>query len=257
MMNLFKTKIATAKRSDAELVKEIHETFFTEVDRILQEANIIKESSADDKNIEKYEKLRNLGFTSAKTTQKYRKDKTDKDEAEKTNRIRAKVKRAVSYFSKKYPMYKFITEESVQRICNKYGLVYGPVDRYIGEIPDANIEQMVNFKIEDKDKAYFVRDIYARRNVVRIIGHDELDPYRRGYDPHFSYPEECSLEIAAPKKDFNMDGMEVKGVKLSKIDPPDPIVLQPVHRDGEKYYLIVTAWGPEASDHDVVNEKMN
>jgi hypothetical protein len=67
----------------------------------------------------------------------------------------------------------------------------------------------------------------------------------------------CPLEIAAPASDFDTTGMELKNFKLSPIEFPDPIVLQPVFFEGSKHYLIVTAWGLEASDEMVVNEKMN
>jgi len=51
--------------------------------------------------------------------------------------------------------------------------------------------------------------------------------------------------------------MKVKDFKISKIEIPDPVVLKPVYYGGQKHYLIVTAWGLEASDELVVNEKMN
>jgi len=35
------------------------------------------------------------------------------------------------------------------------------------------------------------------------------------------------------------------------------VVLKPVVYNKQKYYLIVTAWGLEASDELVVNQKMN
>jgi len=44
---------------------------------------------------------------------------------------------------------------------------------------------------------------------------------------------------------------------ITKIQIPDPVVLCPVMYGSEKYYLIVTAWGKEASDKAVVNQKMN
>jgi hypothetical protein len=54
--------------------------------------------------------------------------------------------------------------------------------------------------------------------------------------------------------------MQLENFEL-KVKPPkeDPIVLYPVHHNnnGSKYYLIVTAWGDEASDSLVVNHKMN
>jgi len=51
--------------------------------------------------------------------------------------------------------------------------------------------------------------------------------------------------------------MEIKDFKLSKIEIPDPVVLQPVFFKGKKHYLIVTAWGIEAEDELVKNSNHN
>jgi hypothetical protein len=62
-----------------------------------------------------------------------------------------------------------------------------------------------------------------------------------------------SYKICAPVKDMDISGLTlVDGYKLIK-HVPDPVVLQPVKRG----YLILTAWGDEASDENVVNETMN
>ena len=39
--------------------------------------------------------------------------------------------------------------------------------------------------------------------------------------------------------------------------PPDPVIFQSVLYKGNEYYLIITAWGDEASDELVVNERSN
>lgn len=67
--------------------------------------------------------------------------------------------------------------------------------------------------------------------------------------------ESTKLKICAPVKDMDISGLELKeGYKLQrKIEIPDPVVLQQV-KGG---YLIVTAWGDEASDPMVVNENFN
>ena len=63
-----------------------------------------------------------------------------------------------------------------------------------------------------------------------------------------------NLQICAPVKDMDSTGLEVaEGYKLQKKHIPDPVVLQPV-KNG---YLILTAWGDEASDELVVNQKFN
>lgn len=53
---------------------------------------------------------------------------------------------------------------------------------------------------------------------------------------------------------MDIKGLELtEGYKLEKKFIPDPVVLQPV-KGG---YLILTAWGDEASDPLVVNQNFN
>ena len=64
--------------------------------------------------------------------------------------------------------------------------------------------------------------------------------------------ERLGLQICAPIADMDTSGMRLAdGYKLEII--PDPVVLQPVKAG----YLIVTAWGDEASDEMTVNSNHN
>jgi len=80
--------------------------------------------------------------------------------------------------------------------------------------------------------------------------------YQIGYDP-YSKPtspaketEQAAFKICAPKQDFNTSGFVVMdGFRLVY----DPVVLQPV-KNG---FLIVTAWGIEATDELVINHNQN
>jgi hypothetical protein len=55
--------------------------------------------------------------------------------------------------------------------------------------------------------------------------------------------EVIGLQICAPQKDMNLDGMRVDGHQI--LAPRlDPVILQPV----EQGFIIVTAWGDEAED---------
>lgn len=62
---------------------------------------------------------------------------------------------------------------------------------------------------------------------------------------------ESPYKICAPIKDMDTKGMRLFGTKL--VNYPDPVVLYPV----EMGYIIVTAWGDEASDEIVVNQNLN
>jgi len=257
-------------RSNEEIIAEIHETFNTEVERLL-EGTKVKASLHTDKEIllAKSRRLANLGFTNTTDTLKGRK------EADRINKLRSAnlekdlLNETILHFQNKYPLYKFITEVSVKRICEKYGLVYGPIGRYEGFVPEKNLVEIENFKVEDEDKAYHTVDYhYSTYDDSVTVKYYSKKAYDYRYEQHrarsyssgrnASFEGQAPFEIAAPVKDFNTDNMVLSGSKLSlKVTPPDPIVLQPVMFKDKKHYLIVTAWGEEASDPLVVNEKLN
>lgn len=251
-----------------DLIDEIHETFNTEVDRILLEAGMLKETEKLDEDFkEKSLRLKALGFNATEEVSEYNNKLRIVGKIQHENELKREMRDTVLYFSKKYPNYKFITESSVKRICEKYSLVYSTVGRYIGTVPLENINEMEKFKIDDYDKCWESKEIsyYSHRgpkrnNISRdgaVIGIKREKEYQarspHSYSVNTSY-KVLPLEIAAPMKDFNLDSSEVKDFKLSsKIEIPDPVVLQPVFYGNKKHYLIATAWGKEAEDDLVKN----
>jgi hypothetical protein len=258
-VKLIETFKKSEAKSEKQLIEEIHEDFMTEVDKLLAEAKITREVKTDKGNLlNKSEQLKKLGFFSAK-------DVKDADEEE--NRLAAlrientrkeSLVKTIDYFTNKYPLYKFITEASVIRICEKYGLIYGPVSKFIAEVPQKNLEEIAKFKIQSEDMCY-IEECHWRSGGhpdIRIVDlrkyndrYSNTENFRYNYYP-------MPLEIAAPKSNFDTSGMELKGFKLTQVikrEIPDPIVLQPVMHNGNKHYLIITAWGAEASDSEVVN----
>lgn len=271
-------------------VEEIHNTFFTEVDRLLAEAkNLNSLESEKQELVSKAERLRKLGFNHTQDVVSAHEEEARLRNLKSENEIKLALSRAIEYFTFKYPQYKFITEAAVKKICEKYGLIYGNVSRYVGAVPDKNLDQIEKFKIDEKDECYessvtgmggvgfgtwsptgFIdpRDgpismpngpismpIEVHKSFV-----DKEEAKRKRFNTSGSmYTQEtvrkCSLEIAAPKSDFNMTQMEVQNFKLQAIPIPDPIVLCPVLFEGAKHYLVVTAWGDESKE--VVNEKLN
>jgi len=265
----------TIKRNN-DLVEEIHQTFMTEVDKLLREAKISKSSDTIKQNlIEKTRKLQSLGFTKTKEIIEGEEEIKRLRVIERENSNKRSLIKAIDYFSSKYPQYKFITEESVKSICGKYGLIYSEVSNYIGTVPDENLAQMNAFKIDSEDVCYIKTNLSRGFSGLQLISHSQYvsentrgisdSSYARlmsggsfhNYQNNFSY-NKAPLEIAAPISDFNLEDREIKDFKLSiKAKAPDPVVLQPVFYSNTKYYLIVTAWGKEAEDSLVVNEKLN
>jgi len=249
-------------KSTNALVEEIHDTFYTEVDRILEQAKITKSYEIDKTLESKAERLKKLGFNSAKELKLdsvQQRERTIIDSERKKNE---ELVEAVNYFSFKYPHYKFITEDSIKKICEKYGLVYGEVGKYIGEVPEENLKHIEDFKIDEKDNyiSYSSRILSVWSSYTeeefrhRLTVYNDVSPER--VDGIVENSKICaSLIIAAPKDKFDMTRMEVKDYKLQNI--PDPVVFKPVMYKDKQYFLIVTAWGAEAKDSLVVNEKLN
>jgi hypothetical protein len=263
----FVEEIYQKPKTTNEIIEEIHETFYTEVDRLLAEAKILKSTETNlQPLLDKVERLKALGFTNTKECKEAESEIKRLKSIEHENLSKERIKEAIEYFSVKYPNNKFITEQSVKKICEKYNLVYGTIDKYIGTVPDKNLVEIANFKIHDEDKACYRSRTYISDWGFRDEPEITLTSYammkaitpNNSYTPHYdiSYGE-CKLEIAAPVSDFNMKDYEIKDFKLSKIHIPDPVVLQPVLFKNTKYYLILSAWGQEASDELVVNQKFN
>jgi len=252
LKNLFKKSTPPASvvyQTNAELVEEIHGTFYAEVDRLRAKAGIFKDLSSTQKvDSNKNNRLELLGFTNTKDSgAKFdklaglSKDFTDSKD----------VREAVAYYYRHYPLQKFITEEGVKSICAKYNLVYSTVDRYEGFVPEKNLKEIENFKIRYEDLAY--EKISRRSGSVEFINYRDMDKIPKD----FFNISRAKLEIAAPLKDFNQQQLNLKKFKLSEREVEDPVVLQPVVFKGVKHYLILTAWGDEASDELVLNHINN
>lgn len=259
-------------------VLEIHNEFETAADRLLIEAKeILNEAAKQD--ISKVDRLKSLGFNQTEQVVK------SKPIMEKAQLTKEKLQ-LLELYSVRYPNNKFITEEQVQQICLKYGLICGSVSKFKGFVPESNLKQIENFKLNAEDvglhtsNGFFLKngEIKKRNSYWHVYRIDDTDTYKlhafqsengidfyarddhnlfglahEGFFNKFTI-NKSNLQICAPLKDMDAKGMTIeKGYKMQPIHIPDPIVLQPV-KGG---YLILTAWGDEASDELVVNANHN
>jgi len=267
-------------------VLEIHHEFEVAADKLLNEAYSIINTQPK-VNESKLERLAKFGFKQAKEVSEGSKI------LEVTKLSREQID-LVNYYKQNYPFNKFINEEQVKTICHKYNLVCGDVDRFRGFVPDDNLKQIESFKLKDEDKGLIINILDSRMReisetlflsqaVIKYSG-SYGHIYKEGNDKDYAFQcdratrgfyasdskdlfglaykgdirfntDNTTFKICAPVKDMDISGLELKeGYKLErKIEIPDPVVLQPV-KGG---YLIITAWGDEASDPLVVNEINN
>lgn len=248
-------------------VLEIHQEMYTASDKLYSEAEALLAKEIND---DKVKRLKKLGFSNAGEVKEITNLQRSKQSAQSNMDTILKYRR-------KYPLNKVVDEGTIQRVCEKYGLVMGKIFQFTGFVPESKLTEIENFQIEKEDKGYeiLIRGSFVsgpRRitydehiNVIRQNVEAEAQANRYMNDPsrivssamYFTPPITYAApqQIMAPVKDMKFEGHHLEGHKLVQNQAPDPIVLQPLSEEG--FYMIVTAWGPEASDPEVVNEINN
>lgn len=250
-------------------VLEIHHEFEIASDKLLEQAYSIINSQPK-VNESKIERLMKFGFSQVKEVEEGIKI------IEKTSLSKEQID-LIAYYKREYPFNKFITESQVKEICHKYNLVCGDVSRFTGFVPEKNLQEMISFKIKEIDKCEYqvfgpngefnINKQEITENVIKYL-ESNINTYveyssgrinviggEQKYGQYAKVTKKTNnLKICAPVKDMDIKGLElVEGYKLEKKHIPDPVVLQPVKFG----FLILTAWGDEASDPLVMNETMN
>lgn len=278
---MFSFKTKTHKNNLMRLlVQSIHNDFYNMESIIKSEGEIVVKTKNSSDYKEKYlvletklNTLKSLHLTASKTFNDLDEELNSLKKMDIAYKAIVKTLEALNYFKQTYPAYKFIIQNSVNVLCQKYELLCKPISEFIGTIPEKNLNNLLEASIKDQDLVYRSGyPVYSERrqynsetkeydeiHILQSIRH--LDSPGEGTKP---YPRNCrnrtpryikdedvlqyngyvpeELFICAPEKDFKK---EVK----STFD--DPIILQPVMFNDTKYYLIITAWGPEAEDPKV------
>lgn len=129
-MNPFKNK------TEKQIIQEIHDSFDNAQDELLRQATFIIEKHQPSLN-KQAETLEKLGFIKSKTVLKNL----------KTKKIILKSKEdadLVNHYKTSYPFLKFLKEEQLDTICEKYNLIYAPVGRYKEDVPEKNVYEIEN-----------------------------------------------------------------------------------------------------------------
>lgn len=268
-------------------VQQIHHAFNTAADRLVEEAKeIMTKAAACD--IQKVSRLESLGFKQVKQVAEIK-------PLIKAADLSKEQLELLAYYKQNYPFNKFITEVMVQQICSNWGLVCGSVDLFKGFVPEKNLKQIEQFKLKPAEasiitftnvrkyngnnlidnisitngEVHCVRDYwhlykkgsklehdnraFQSSDGINFYASDMYNIFGLAHIGNIRFNISQGLQICAPIKDMDTTGMKIsRGYKLVK-HVPDPVVLQPVNGG----YLILTAWGDEASDPLVVNEINN
>lgn len=268
-----------------EIVTKIHEEFNIASEKLLLEA----ENILEDTRKEKLDKLINLGFINSK-------ELTDSKvllQREAELRILAGV---IHKYKLTFENWKYISYKDIVRINNKYKLSIGSIEDYKGFVPLKNIQDVeefftknpslskyaqriehIEFRNESFDSSGIkkIKNFLKKDNIVRHINYsrssstkDQLKSYLSEIGVHkwesseyrtsitdVKFEEVTKLLICAPKNEMKVKTLKEKLALMTTFSyNPDPIILYPIDKEG---CLIVTAWGDEASDPLILNEKLN
>lgn len=270
MKNLFKK----TENNYPAIVQQIHNEMNTAGEKALEEALAVI-SQENGKVTEKGKRLEAIGFSNVPEVK-------ESKESEKKIIENREVADLVKEYSIKYPLNKFILEKDVKSICEKYSLVCGGINLFKGFVPEKNLKEIEAFQNQyefDRLALLTSYNIYEEEQIIdlskhkltkskggdyvlRLNGLTDFIQVGENYDGINFFGsinvdgeilsgriQIIGLQICAPAKDMNLDDMTIEEGYKVRQNIPDPVVLQPV-KGG---YLIITAWGDEASDPIVVN----
>lgn len=271
-------------KSQRQIIQEIHNEFDTAEDRLLCEAQKIISSNSEKVVYDKAKRLKDAGFVNTELVLMA----SAKQQALVNGKEQADL---IMYYKQKYPFQKFITQQELDRICNKYGLVYAPVANYTKEVPDKNLFDIENAeevdvldRVENEywieiTKSYYERKIPSNQPKKFILpkeikrsylstNHSAsrwsiLNTHLSGFSDSSTWFVEnhtCTeikkegLFIAAPMSHFKMDGLKKKG-RFGFLNISITEVKDPiVFRYVRGGIQIITKWGLEASDPSLLND---
>lgn len=220
-------------------IQEIHKVVDMSSEKALEEARLIL-YDLESKNISKAERLEKLGFTGLEGV-------IELVEVKRKKQHYQNLRMAIEKYQSMYPLNKFITKDEAKSVCEKYNLYIGDVPFFKGFVPERNLAEMERFVSNYGLVQYFKRVMNGPYHDSELVDKHEYE----NQTPGFLYYEHTPIfKIMAPENQFHITN-SMRKVGREIID--DPIVLLPVTEG----YIVITAWGDEASDPIIVNEGNN
>lgn len=290
--SLFNPDPKQTHEQEQKIIAEIHKDFDTAQDRLLDQANKILSELKVDPQAEledKARRLKNIGFINTPTAKKAEQVIEKRKEVESQIVKTREEAELIKYYKRIYPFQKFLTEQELDRICNKYGLIYAPVNAFIQEVPDKNLKDIENAKaLSNEDRpptAYKVKVTEFWESVPQEIKELLKDEVIYDDDLYIDKPSENGLSrtikklgykgnytgyiyrtatikkinrsglfICAPQSHFDLKDLSKESklgfFKVETREIKDPIVF----RYCKGGIQVLSKWGLEASDPALLNE---
>lgn len=136
------------KTREIKLIEKIHADFDSAQERLLLQAQeIIKKSeiTATESAVEKIgDRLKAIGFVNVPVATQASEIKKVKNERQALVVKTKEEADLINYYKQSYPFLKFLTEDELNRLCEKYNLIHAPVANYIKDVPEKNLRDIEN-----------------------------------------------------------------------------------------------------------------
>ncbi len=281
-------KIFSKTKTEQQVIDEIHNEFDSAQDRLLSESKEILSKIAQPhiSQIEQQaERLSKLGFTGTPIVEKAKALKLARFSNAEKSIITNENAQLISYYKNTYPFLKFLTQQELDRICNKYSLIYAPVKNFIKDVPDKNIreielsqplksqdnpENITRIKITEYwtgvpraikkilDKNPVIKCEYNRvseGDVRKLLINSGYNGKQIRYifkSAELITEDKSGLFICAPENHFNLKGLTKSSIlgwlPTTTVTINDPIVFR-YCRGGVQ---ALSKWGLEANDSALV-----
>lgn len=255
---------------------------FKEVHEDLDNEQLFLKKSHDIKGFkEKADFLKNIGFTNSIATKLY-------------TAVADNHSVVQQYDAKYLGLYKFILKPQLERLCEKYNLFVREPKHFLGDMPESNIKEMMNFSIYSKDLPIDILDVRPRSKDEHErfhystsvdatydlwLSHYRAELYKHlGFDmmplpshdvSDFKIPIALlrqlgfggAITIAAVENLFDTKAFEKSRSRIigrTELQPKNQVDLDPIVLCETKHgYIVVTAWGDEANDELILNNIKN
>jgi len=230
-------KIVEPNEPKVATIAMVHKDFEDAENRILAEAKKILNVDVNEKKVKV---LDVLGFTNSKGFVEEKKKVEKKNNAERNSEFIRTIKSI-------FPEYKIITFKEVESICQKYSLFFTESKHFIGDIPDENINEMLEFG----DRYIVQKDNAVEKGEASTFPRCAKDD------------EKIRFTVVATPDLINIESGKLV-LQGSEYILPDPgrVVMARFKSNSfgdsnSDIFLIVTKWGDEAEIDEFHNQEEN
>jgi len=211
----------------------VRQLFLDEINRLSESCKKRNQIDTNKQDlIEKRHRLVKLGFKNTNEIKEADLEIKRIKELEIENKLNSEIFDAIIYLNNKYPSYRFITMDSVNKLCKKLDYSCLRINKYVGDISESDIQKMEKIQINPEDTCYEVEE-------KRYNGEIKIDFYTK---EKYEWKDKKGLlnDVYIFSGPSTFDIVDIKENFTENTKKSTPIILKPIIYREHKYYLVVS-----------------